>query len=136
MSYLVCGFKKDSNLLQEIRECIVSKNVRYSLLNSNDDFVMQIINPSNEVINIVCSSIRNCCKKHNAYFYGYIQTSDLKYYKDCCDIFLSTEELINSDLSANCYYSDKSFIHFLRYDKELNNYDIKTIGSRYGDSLI
>lgn len=136
MSYLVCGFRKDGNLLQSIRDVINEKGIRYSLLIDNNDYVMQIMNPSNDIINITCNCVKNACKKHNSYFYSYTQTSDLKYYKDNSDKFFDIEELIKYDLVANCYYTDKSLVHFFKYDNELNSLDVKTIGSRYGDCLL
>lgn len=132
--YFVCGFKKSSFLLEDIRSEMYKNNIRFALITDNLDYQLQITNPDEEVIKKVCEIVRKVCDNVNSYYYAYLLSSDMKFYNDLTSYFFSDNELMNMNIeSYSTTYTDKDFVRVFELS---DTYNFKTLGSRYGDSLI
>lgn len=61
-------------------------------------------------------------------------SSDMKFYNDLTSYFFSNDELINMNIESNSTtYTDKGFVRIFELS---DSYSFKTLGSRYGGSLL
>ena len=126
--YFVCGFKKSSFLLEDIRSEMYKNNIRFALITDNLDYQLHITNPDEEVIKKVCEIVRKVCDN------AYLLSSDMKFYNDLTSYFFSNNELINMNIDFNLStYTDKDFVRVFELS---DTYNFKTLGSRYGGSLL